>query len=71
MAGRVSTFRSAGKALIFMDIIQDGHGVQVIFNRGFVGIIEPVSEKEFYQFARIVQRGDIICESESMINVLV
>jgi len=54
-----------------MDIIQDGHGVQVIFNRGFVGIIEPVSEKEFYQFARIVQRGDIICESESMINVLV
>jgi len=45
-----------------MDIIQDGVGVQVIFNRSYVGIVEPVSEQEFNQFSRLAQRGDIICE---------
>ena len=52
-----------------MDIVHNGYGVQVIFNRGYVGILEPVSEKEFNQFSRIIQRGDIICESASLINI--
>jgi len=52
-----------------MDIIQDGHGVQVIFDRSYVGILEPVSKTEFKLFSRLIQRGDIICELDLLSNI--
>ncbi|KAH0542662.1 hypothetical protein FGG08_002985 [Glutinoglossum americanum] len=54
--------RIAGSRLVFFDLVQDGHHVQVLCNSRK---LDPsgVSSEEFKQFYRILRRGDIFCGS--------
>ncbi|KAJ5586808.1 uncharacterized protein N7459_002573 [Penicillium hispanicum] len=55
ISGRIRTHRSAGSKLIFFDIVQDGHKVQVMCNKRQLEGIEPSEFKKFY---RVLRRGD-------------
>ncbi|KAH0564946.1 hypothetical protein GP486_001666 [Trichoglossum hirsutum] len=58
LRGRVYSSRIAGSRLVFFDLVQDGHHVQVLCN---LRKIDPLgmSIEEFKQFYRILRRGDI------------
>ncbi|KAI9374836.1 hypothetical protein BJX61DRAFT_246478 [Aspergillus egyptiacus] len=53
--GRIRTYRLAGNKLIFFDIVQDGHKLQVMCNLRRLG---GVSSDEFKTFYRLLRRGD-------------
>ncbi|KAK2850709.1 hypothetical protein FQN49_005393 [Arthroderma sp. PD_2] len=55
--GRIRSQRTAGKKLVFFDLFQNGHKVQVLCNQRIVGEagISPERFKEFYSLLR---RGD-------------
>ncbi|KAJ9299117.1 hypothetical protein DTO271G3_3359 [Paecilomyces variotii] len=53
--GRIRTYRLAGSKLIFFDIIQDGHKVQVMCNQRR---LDGVSPEQFKGFYRLLRRGD-------------
>jgi lysyl-tRNA synthetase class 2 len=61
--GRVRSFRIAGKALVFLDIAQDGASVQIVLNRSKLEGFAGVNRKDFVEFYHLVRRGDFICES--------
>jgi lysyl-tRNA synthetase class 2 len=58
-SGRVSSFRSAGSKLVFIDIFQEGHRVQGLLNFRELAA-NGVSLQEFKDFSRKLQRGDIL-----------
>ncbi|KAL4928540.1 putative lysyl-tRNA synthetase [Aspergillus undulatus] len=53
--GRIRTYRLAGNKLIFFDIIQDGHKVQIMCN---LRRLEGVTSETFKIFYRLLRRGD-------------
>ncbi|KAB8073657.1 hypothetical protein BDV29DRAFT_175155 [Aspergillus leporis] len=55
VCGRIRTYRLAGSKLIFFDIIQDGHKVQVMCNLRQLPGITPEAFKKLY---RLLRRGD-------------
>ncbi|CEJ54086.1 Putative Lysine--tRNA ligase [Penicillium brasilianum] len=55
VSGRIRTYRLAGSKLIFFDIVQDGHKVQVMCNKRQ---LEDVEGPEFKKFYRLLRRGD-------------
>ncbi|KAJ5859180.1 hypothetical protein N7534_004457 [Penicillium rubens] len=55
VSGRIRTYRLAGSKLIFFDIVQDGHKVQVMCNKRR---LESVSPEDFKKFYRLLRRGD-------------
>ncbi|KAJ5746624.1 hypothetical protein N7520_011806 [Penicillium odoratum] len=55
LSGRIRTYRLAGSKLIFFDIVQDGHKVQVMCNKRQLEGIEPTEFKRLY---RLLRRGD-------------
>jgi lysyl-tRNA synthetase class 2 len=61
--GRVRSVRVAGKGLVFIDIVEDSHKVQVMCNSKAMEVIDGVSKDQFKDFYRLLRRGDIICES--------
>lgn len=58
LIGRIRTYRLAGSKLIFFDIIQDGHKVQVMCNQRR---LDGVSPEQFKGFYRLLRRGDAFC----------
>jgi lysyl-tRNA synthetase, class II len=58
--GRVLSVRTAGKKLVFLDLVQDGQVLQAICN---LGNIESLSSETvpFRTFSHIVRRGDTVC----------
>ncbi|KAJ5911775.1 Lysine--tRNA ligase [Penicillium subrubescens] len=55
VSGRIRTYRLAGSKLIFFDIVQDGHKVQVMCNKRQ---LEGVEGPEFKKLYRLLRRGD-------------
>ncbi|CAG7918272.1 unnamed protein product [Penicillium olsonii] len=55
VSGRIRTYRLAGSKLIFFDIVQDGHKLQVMCNKRQLESIPPAEFKKFY---RLLRRGD-------------
>ncbi|KAJ9488912.1 hypothetical protein VN97_g4380 [Penicillium thymicola] len=55
VSGRIRTYRLAGSKLIFFDIVQDGHKVQVMCNKRRLDSVSPEDFKKFY---RLLRRGD-------------
>ncbi|KAJ5157075.1 Lysine--tRNA ligase [Penicillium canariense] len=55
VSGRIRTYRLAGSKLIFFDIVQDGHKVQVMCNKRQ---LEGGEGPEFKKFYRLLRRGD-------------
>ncbi|KAJ5455354.1 hypothetical protein N7475_010475 [Penicillium sp. IBT 31633x] len=55
VSGRIRTYRLAGSKLIFFDVVQDGHKIQVMCNKRR---LESVSPEEFKKFYRLLRRGD-------------
>ncbi|CAG8182487.1 unnamed protein product [Penicillium salamii] len=55
VSGRIRTYRLAGSKLIFFDIVQDGHKLQVMCNKRQLESIPPA---EFKKFFRLLRRGD-------------
>ncbi|KAL4911977.1 hypothetical protein BDW62DRAFT_195728 [Aspergillus aurantiobrunneus] len=53
--GRIRTYRLAGNKLIFFDIVQDGHKVQIMCN---LRQLDGVSPDTFKRFFRVLRRGD-------------
>ncbi|OJJ39665.1 hypothetical protein ASPWEDRAFT_37482 [Aspergillus wentii DTO 134E9] len=53
--GRIRTYRLAGSKLIFFDIVQDGHKVQVMCNQRR---LDGVSPQDFKKLYRLLRRGD-------------
>ncbi|KAF5856924.1 hypothetical protein ETB97_006505 [Aspergillus alliaceus] len=53
--GRIRTYRLAGSKLIFFDIVQDGHKVQIMCNLRQLPEITPEAFKKLY---RLLRRGD-------------
>ena len=56
--GRIRTYRLAGSKLIFFDLVQDGHKIQVMCNHRQ---LDGVSPQEFKKFYRLLRRGDAFC----------
>lgn len=54
-AGRLTTIRSAGKNLLFMDVEADEAQIQVILNKGTYG-----NDEEFEHIRHAIKRGDIV-----------
>ncbi|KAJ5893386.1 Nucleic acid-binding OB-fold, partial [Penicillium taxi] len=55
VSGRVRTYRTAGNKLIFFDIMQDGHKIQVMCNKRQLDAVTPA---EFKRLSRLLRRGD-------------
>ncbi|KAE8345359.1 hypothetical protein BDV24DRAFT_125870 [Aspergillus arachidicola] len=55
VCGRIRTYRLAGSKLIFFDIVQNGHKVQVMCNLRQLPGITPDAFKKLY---RLLRRGD-------------
>ncbi|KAJ1711738.1 lysyl-tRNA synthetase [Aspergillus flavus] len=55
VCGRIRTYRLAGSKLIFFDIVQNGHKVQVMCNLRQLPGITPEAFKKLY---RLLRRGD-------------
>lgn len=55
--------RVAGKALAFLDIVQEGVKVQIVCNLSRLDAFSGLASKQFDNFLHVVQRGDIICET--------
>ncbi|KAJ5477508.1 Lysine--tRNA ligase [Penicillium diatomitis] len=55
ISGRIRTYRLAGSKLIFFDIVQDGHKVQVMCNKRQLANVDGSEFKKFY---RLLRRGD-------------
>lgn len=55
VSGRIRTYRLAGSKLIFFDIVQDGHKIQVMCNKRQ---LEGVSPEQFKKLYRLLRRGD-------------
>ncbi|KAL2868826.1 putative lysyl-tRNA synthetase [Aspergillus lucknowensis] len=53
--GRVRTYRLAGSKLVFFDIVQDGHKVQIMCN---FRRLDGATPHTFRQFYRLLRRGD-------------
>ncbi|RAL17570.1 putative lysyl-tRNA synthetase [Aspergillus homomorphus CBS 101889] len=53
--GRIRTYRLAGSKLIFFDMYQNGHKVQVMCN---IRLLEGVTPEYFKKFYRLLRRGD-------------
>lgn len=53
--------RSASSRLYFLDLMEDGHRVQVIYNQSRVGLGQP----EFAERMAQIRKGDIICKTHS------
>ncbi|GIK02328.1 hypothetical protein Aspvir_006377 [Aspergillus viridinutans] len=53
--GRIRAYRLAGSKLIFFDIFQDGHKVQVMCN---IRKLDGVAPDAFKRFYRLLRRGD-------------
>ncbi|KAL2003328.1 hypothetical protein VTN02DRAFT_4238 [Thermoascus thermophilus] len=53
--GRIRTYRLAGSKLLFFDIVQDGHKVQVMCNQRLLSGVTPDRFKQLY---RLLRRGD-------------
>ncbi|KAF0724562.1 hypothetical protein Ae201684P_012496 [Aphanomyces euteiches] len=62
LAGRITSIRSASKNLVFLDICNDGHEVQVLSEKKhFVGSgDESSSESSFNNILDSLRRGDVI-----------
>ncbi|PGH00781.1 lysine-tRNA ligase [Polytolypa hystricis UAMH7299] len=56
--GRIQSQRTAGSKLIFFDLVQDGHKMQVLCTLGAL-VDAGVTEEQFKEFYRQLQRGDI------------
>jgi lysyl-tRNA synthetase class 2 len=56
LVGRIHSKRDSSSKLVWFDLIQDGHSIQVVFNRkNYIG-----SDQEFELVARNFHRGDIV-----------
>lgn len=62
--GRIRTYRLAGSKLIFFDIVQDGHKIQIMCNQRRLGEVTPGEFKAFY---RLLRRGDAFCMYDSAV----
>jgi hypothetical protein len=58
--GRLENRRVAGKGLAFLDIVQDGHLVQIVLNFTKLGPVCDVSAQQFRKFPQMIRRGDIL-----------
>ncbi|KAL4961650.1 putative lysyl-tRNA synthetase [Aspergillus stella-maris] len=53
--GRVRSVRLAGSKLFFLDMLEDGHGTQVMFD---ITKLEGVDRDTFKKWSRLIRRGD-------------
>ncbi|KDO33884.1 lysyl-tRNA synthetase [Saprolegnia parasitica CBS 223.65] len=60
LAGRITSIRAASKKLIFLDICNDGHEVQVLAERKHYANADDTSDKAFEHVHDSLRRGDII-----------
>lgn len=60
--GRVTSLRVAGRKLVFLDILQDGHIMQIICKASTLDAFAGTSAQAFQRFYHLVRRGDIICK---------
>lgn len=60
--GRIRSKRSAGKALIFVDIVHEFRKVQVMINRSNLFIRSEDGINKFSLFKKMIQVGDHICK---------
>ncbi|KMP05105.1 lysyl-tRNA synthetase [Coccidioides immitis RMSCC 3703] len=56
--GRIRSQRTAGSKLVFFDLWQDGHKVQILCNQRILGVT-GVSPERFREFYHLLQRGDV------------
>lgn len=56
--GRIRTYRLAGSKLIFFDLVQDGHKIQIMCNQRRLDGVSPAEFKALY---RLLRRGDSFC----------
>jgi len=68
--GRARSLRIAGKALVFVDIAQDGKSVQIMLNRSNLGSLGVATRSKFEEFYHVIRRGDIICKSYITIEMI-
>ena len=61
-AGRIRSHRLAGSKLVFLDILQNGHKVQVMCNKR---LLDGVTMDHFKKWSRLLRRGDTFCMSVS------
>jgi len=61
LRGRMTSCRVAGKSLAFLDLVQDYVQMQVVCNWAKVNFA-GVSQADFKNFLKLLQRGDIICK---------
>ncbi|EGD89543.1 lysine-tRNA ligase [Trichophyton rubrum D6] len=55
--GRIRSQRTAGKKLVFFDLVHNGHKVQVLCNQRVVGEA-GISPEKFKEFYHLLRRGD-------------
>ncbi|OQR95110.1 lysyl-tRNA synthetase [Achlya hypogyna] len=60
LAGRITSIRAASKKLIFLDINNDGHEVQVLAERKYYANADDADDKSFEHVHDSLRRGDII-----------
>lgn len=58
--GRIRSHRSAGSKLIFFDLVQNDHKLQVVCNQRITDGPD-VTNKQFDEFERLLRRGDVFC----------
>ena len=58
--GRIRSYRTAGSKLIFFDLVQDNHHVQVLCNQRLFSE-SGVTKEKFKEFSRLLRRGDVFC----------
>lgn len=62
LRGRLRAFRIAGKALVFLDIVQNGSTTQVMLDSGKLERFGGMDRKRFKEFYHLIRRGDTVCE---------
>ena len=59
--GRIRSQRTAGSKLIFFDVVQYDHKVQILCNQRISG----VSPEKFREFYHLLRRGDVFSKYAS------
>lgn len=67
--GRIRSQRTAGKKLVFFDLVHNGHKVQVLCNQRVVGEA-GISPEKFKEFYHLLRRGDSFCKHAIAVQLL-
>ncbi|OQR94055.1 lysyl-tRNA synthetase [Thraustotheca clavata] len=60
LAGRITSIRAASKKLVFLDICNDGHNVQVLAEKKHYANAQDEADKSFEHVHECLRRGDVI-----------